>query len=481
MWRNWYTRTSQKRIPRGLGVRVSPCSPNNMDYTSHFKGKKITVMGLGLLGRGLGVVKFLAECGADLIVTDLKTKEQLATSLSELAGLKGITFVLGEHRLEDFRDRDMIIKAAGVPLDSIYVAEARLHDVSVKMESSLFASITPATLIGITGTRGKSTTTHFVYESLKKHYKKGKVFLGGNVKGLATLPLLKEAKEDDLVVLELDSWQLQGFGDEKISPHIAVFTNFLPDHLNYYMRGGHSEARAMELYFADKANIFRHQNKSDYLVVSGEMAHCIIKKYPLLSSEIVTVHKNDLSEDWHLNILGEHNRENLAIGAAVLRVLGFTADEIKASIESFKGIPGRLELVREKGGVKIYNDTTSTTPVAAVAALEALGNADNKNVILIMGGADKQIDMTKLLNILPNYCWSIVLLPGTGTDTVREKIKKSNAEVIEVKSLQDAVSRAMSVAKAGDAVLFSPGFASFGLFQNEFDRGEQFDALVKKL
>ena len=456
-----------------------------MDYKAYFRAKKITVMGLGLLGRGIGVIKFLAECEADLLVTDLKTKEQLASSLTELADFKNITYVLGEHRLKDFRDCDLVIKAAGVPLDSIYVAEALANGVPVKMESSLFAALTSATLIGITGTRGKSTTTHFIYESLQKFYKPlaggGKVFLGGNVKGLATLPLLKEVSKNDLVVLELDSWQLQGFGDEKISPHIAVFTNFLSDHLNYYMRGGNTEARAMELYFADKANIFRHQNKSDYLIVPGEMAHRIIKDYPLLQSEIITAQKNDLPKDWHLNIPGEHNREDLALGAAVLRVLGLTEDEMKMSVENFKGVSGRLELVREKGGVKIYNDTTSTTPVAAVAGLEAVGDTSKKNIVLIMGGADKQIDMTKLLNILPNYCHTIVLLPGTGTDTVREKIKKGNPNVIEVNDLQGAVSMAMNAAKAGDVVLFSPAFASFGLFQNEFDRGEQFDELIKKL
>jgi UDP-N-acetylmuramoylalanine--D-glutamate ligase len=452
---------------------------HGMDYRAYFKGKKITIM--GLLGRGLGVAKFLAECGADLLVTDLKTKEQLASSLVELNGFPDIKFVLGEHRLKDFSDRDLIIKAAGVPLDSVYIAEAHANNIPVKMESSLFASLTSATLIGITGTRGKSTTTHFIHESLQKYYKNGKVFLGGNVKGLATLPLLKEARENDLVVLELDSWQLQGFGDEKISPHIAVFTNFLPDHLNYYMRGGHSQAHAMELYFSDKANIFRHQNKSDYLIVSGEMAHCIVKKYPLLQSEIVTVHKNDLCKSWHLKIPGEHNKENLTTGVAVLRALGFTENEIKTSVENFKGVPGRLELIQEKDGVKIYNDTTSTTPVATMAALEALRNADNKNIVLIMGGADKQIDMTELLDILPEFCHTIVLLPGTGTDIIREKIKDDNLDVVEVQSLQEAVTKATGSAKVGDVLLFSPGFASFGLFKNEFDRGEQFNVLIKKL
>ena len=464
-----------------LRVQVPSSAHNSMDYKEFFKDKKITVMGLGLLGRGVGVVKFLAECGADLLVTDLKTKEQLASSLAELADFPNIKFVLGEHRLEDFDNKDLVIKAAGVPLDSVYVAEAQVHGIPVKMESSLFATLTKSTLIGVTGTRGKSTVTHFIFESLKKYYKNGNVFLGGNVKGVATLPLLKEAKEGDLVVLELDSWQLQGFGEDIISPHMAVFTNFLPDHLNYYMRGGVSEAKAMDLYFEDKANIFRHQNKSDYLIVSETMAHYIVKKYPLLMAEIVTVQKKDLPQEWQLNIPGEHNRENLTLGSAVLRVAGLSEEEIKSSVEDFKGVHGRLELIKEKNEIKIYNDTTSTTPVAAIAALQAVGDTTKKNIVLIMGGADNQLDMTKMLGILPTYCHAIVLLPGTGTDTVREKIKAENKEVFDVANLQEAVAKAWSASTAGDILLFSPGLASFGLFQNEFDRGDQFDALIKKI
>ncbi|MEN9614547.1 MAG: hypothetical protein RLZZ347_854, partial [Candidatus Parcubacteria bacterium] len=131
-----------------------------MDYKTFFKGKKITLMGLGVLGRGAGDAKFLAECGAELIVTDLKTKEQLASSLSELDSYKNITFVLGEHRLQDFDGRDLIIKGAGVPLDSVHIAHARKCGVPIEMSTALFARLSEVTIVGITGTRGKTTTTH---------------------------------------------------------------------------------------------------------------------------------------------------------------------------------------------------------------------------------------------------------------------------------------------------------------------------------
>ena len=210
-------------------VQVPSSAPIIMDYTTYFKGKKITVMGLGLLGRGLGVVKFLAECGADLLVTDLKTKEQLAPSLAELSNYKNITFILGEHRLEDFRDGDLIIKAAGVPLNSIYIEEAKKNNIPVEMDVSLFAKCAPEVkIVGVTGTRGKSMTTTLIYEILKTNEKflKKNVYVGGNLRGVATLPLLKKVKGGDILVCELDSWQLQGFGDTQMSPQISVFTTF---------------------------------------------------------------------------------------------------------------------------------------------------------------------------------------------------------------------------------------------------------------
>ncbi|MBT3729983.1 hypothetical protein HOG29_01355 [bacterium] len=170
--------------------------------TNYFKDKKITVMGLGLLGRGVGDVEFLAQNGADLIVTDLKTKKQLQVSLDRLKKFKKIKYVLGKHRLEDFKDRDMILKSAGVPLDSIYIKEAKKNKIPVEMSASLVAKLSDAKIIGITGTRGKSTVTQMIYEILKASKKK--VFLGGNVRGIATLPLLESTKKGDYIVMELD-------------------------------------------------------------------------------------------------------------------------------------------------------------------------------------------------------------------------------------------------------------------------------------
>src|SRR5579872_5046107 len=162
MWRNWYTRTSQKRMEQSLGVRVSPCpqtaleqrSPmpqHSSDYREYFRGKKITLMGLGLLGRGVGDAEFLAQCGADLIVTDLKSEGELASSLAHLRGFPDIRYTLGKHELGDFRDRDLILKAAGVPLDSPYIEEAKKARIPVRMSADLFAEFAQIPIIGVTG------------------------------------------------------------------------------------------------------------------------------------------------------------------------------------------------------------------------------------------------------------------------------------------------------------------------------------------
>ncbi|MFM7088714.1 MAG: UDP-N-acetylmuramoyl-L-alanine--D-glutamate ligase, partial [Candidatus Paceibacterota bacterium] len=361
-----------------------------MDYKLLFKNKKITVMGLGLLGRGIGYTKFLAQCGAQLVVTDLKNKEQLRTSLKQLAGYKNITYVLGEHRLEDFRHRDMIIKAAGVPLDSVYIAEAIKHNIPVEMDVSLFAKCAPfVTIVGITGTRGKSMTTAIIYDLLKHGLKDKNIYLGGNVRGHATLPLLKKVKSGNILVAELDSWQLQGFGDAKISPSVSVFTTFMPDHMNYY-KGN------LDNYFADKANIFRFQKENDVLVIGETMQKLINKKE--VKGKLVVAKSKDVA-NYKFLPPGEHNRANLACAVEVVKALGVPESKIKKTVAKFKGVEGRLQLLRVYKGIKIYNDNNATTPEATIAGIQAVAGKSKKNIVLICGGNDKNITIDNLVKI----------------------------------------------------------------------------------
>ena len=448
---------------------------DEMKYKTFFTGKKITMLGLGLLGRGVNVAKFLAELGAELTITDMKDAKALEPSLKQLRKFKNIRYVLGEHRLKDFKNCDMVIKAAGVPLDSPYIAEAKKNKIPVEMDASLFAKFTPATIVGVTGTRGKSTVTHLIAHILEQAYP-NHVFVGGNVRGMATLPLLKKTKIGDIVVLELDSWQLQGFGDAKVSPHVSVFTNFLNDHLNYYNGD-------MQKYFEDKANIFKYQ-KDDEVLVLGEQAVKEIKARfkGKIKSEVLVAKKSLVPKAWKIKIPGEHNLANIACAVLVCQELDVPVKAIKDGVESFLGVPGRLELVRTIGGIKYYNDTTATTPDGNRVALEALGLKSKKNIVLIAGGADKNLDYSDMAKLVHKTVKGLVLIEGAATEKLLSFIpKRTSYPVYIVDNMKDAILSACDFAKKGDTILLSPGAASFGVFKNEFDRGDQFIKMVKKI
>lgn len=449
-----------------------------MDARAFFEGKRVTVMGLGLLGRGLGDVRYLAQQGALLTVTDLKTREQLATSIEALEEFSTITYVLGEHQLHDFSTADFVLKAAGVPYDSVYIAEAKKHDVPVYMSASLFASIAKIPVVGITGTRGKSTTTHMVEAILKRAGKR--VLLGGNVRGVSTLALLPDVTEDSIALMELDSWQLQGFAEAGLSPYIAIFTTFFPDHLNYYKND-------LDAYRADKAGIFTHQLPTDVLILGSQCAEQLLAAYAgQMPAHTITVGAHDFRADWQLAIPGEHNRYNAALAMEAARALDIDDETIQEALASFTGVAGRLELVRVVDDVSYYNDTTATTPEATLAGLQALTEArraagTHGSTILIMGGADKGLQFDALLHDLPQLVGRVELLAGTGTTRILPALQAHFPEAETFENLVAAVGNARRHAQPGDTIVLSPAFASFGMFENEFDRGDQFNALIASL
>lgn len=452
------------------------------NYNVLFKGKKITVMGLGLLGRGVAVTKFLAEAGADLIVTDLKSKEELAPSLKKLKKYKKIEYVLGRHRLGDFEGRDMIMRAPNVPIGSEYIERAKEKNIPIEMDASLFAKIVKGrtkmkapdvTIVGITGTRGKSTVAHLIHHMLetdRKEKRKRSQFthLAGNVRDTATLPLLNEIRDGDRVVLELDSWQLQGFGESEISPDLSVFTNFYPDHLNYYGN--------MRSYFMDKANIFRYQVEGNYLVV-GQSAYEAVMKYHKgkFESTMALARENRLPYDWELWAPGVHIRENTALAMQVGEIMDLESDVIRRAAESFKGVEGRMQYVKLVKGAKVYNDNNATSPEATIAALKSF---PEKKVILIAGGTDKNLDYSGLTDLINTHVKRLILLPGSATDKMRKNLRIPSSEH---SSLEEAIEKAVEGVNTGDVILFSPASASFGLFANEYERNDSFLEIVRNL
>jgi len=437
-----------------------------MDASNAFAGKRITLMGLGLLGRGVGDARYLASCGAELIVTDLKSEADLASSLEALKEFPNITYTLGRHELADFRNRDLVLMAQKAPADSPYIQEAKAHGSHITMSTALFAKLAGIPIVGVTGTRGKSTTTYMIAKVLEDAGKK--VILGGNIRGVSTLALLPDVTPDAIGVLELDSWQLQGFREESLSPNVGVFTTFYPDHMDYYQGD-------LDAYLKDKAEIFLHQKEGDTFVLGSQAKDIVLKNYPLPPVTPVVTDIRDVS-GWSLKVPGTHNLENAACARCATLSLGIEEESIRRSLESFSAVPGRLELVRELRGISIYNDTNATTPEATIAALRAL-SPEGRNVVLIMGGSDKGLSMSSLIDEISLRAKRVIMLTGTGTNTVLPLLP--DASVYD--DLTAAVAEAVRYAKEGDSVLFSPAFASFGMFKNEYDRGDQFVAAVEAL
>ena len=440
-----------------------------MKYGEYFKGKKVTVMRIGLIGRGIGDTAYMAEAGAIITVADAAPQEVMQGAVDALSSYSNITFKFGPYNFADFKDADLVLVGAGAPLDEPVLVACNDAGIPLKQSAALFAELSEIPIIGITGTRGKSTVTHMIHHVLTTVFD-GPVLLGGNVRGLSNLQLLKQVTDEAVAVMELDSWQLQGFGWAKRSPQVAVFTNFMEDHMNYY----HND---METYFADKANIFKYQEDTDTLVTTPEVFEWA-KKLPgaTLGQEVILVDASVIPEDANLAMPGEHNRLNAALALEALKALGLEEEEIFSGLASFPGVEGRLQYLGEIDDIKIYNDNNATTPQAVIMGMKAVGNSDDKNVIWIGGGAAKEIDTTKLLETIPVYCKKVVLLTGTGTDTIKDKVE---CEVVE--SMEAAVKAGIAMGDPGDVLLFSPGFASFGMYKNEYERNDDFVRVVNGL
>lgn len=441
---------------------------------SQFKGKKVLVVGLGLLGGGVGLAKFFAQLGAKVKVTDKKAKEKLVTSTNQLSSFN-IKYTLGRHDLNDFLEADVIFKAPKMRWDDPLILKAQKKGVQIEMEASFFAELCPAPIIGITGTRGKSTTTMLIYEILKKYSGKT-VHLAGNIPQSSTINFLSLINPDDFVVMELSSWQLSGFQQKKISPHIAVFTNFYPDHLDYY--------KSMDEYLFDKKAIYLYQKPNDYLVVNLSLKKTVEKDKK--KSKNIYFSPSDFPINL-IHLKGVHNLENAAAALKVAKILNLDMDQCIDTLKNFKGLPYRQEIVNEKDGIVFVNDTTSTTPTATIKALDAFSD---KPKVLILGGNSKQLPTNVLINRLIDTI-KIVLLKGSFTDEVLPSLKDAYPEKITTPyaNLEAAVKRAYEEAKhqltinnqQSAIVLFSPGATSFAMFNNEFHRGDEFNRIVKNL
>ncbi len=452
-----------------MGIYIMDGMSDRLDHLrQQYSGKKILVVGLGLLGGGVGIAAFFAKLGAVVTVTDLKTEKQLKSSLNALKNYP-ITFKLGQHSEADFLEADLIFKAPKMRWDAPEIVAALAHRIPVEMEVSFFLKNCHTQVIGVTGSRGKSTTAYMIYELLKKTLSHS-VYMAGNVPNVSTIQLLEVIQPGDTVVLEISSWQLSALHRAKVSPPIAVFTSFYPDHLDYY--------HTIDEYLEDKKAVFMYQTENDHLILNKQVEQYLQgQKIP---SHILTYSAADFPMQL-MYLKGEHNRENAAAVLKVAQVLDINQDRAAAKLSFLKGLPHRQERVRTVNKVTFINDTTSTTPIATVKAIEAL---PEKPLVLILGGNAKNLPFPELIMKLNSVSY-IVLLKGSFTDEILPELQERYAGKISkiYVELKQAVQCAYQKAKElGEAyVLFSPGATSFSMFTNEFHRGEEFMRIVSEL
>ena len=459
---------------------------------SSFRNLKVTVMGLGLNGGGLASAEFFARAGAEVTVTDLRDQKTLQPSIDALSGYD-IRYVLGRHDIEDFSGADIVIKNPAVRPDSPYLAAAK----RVETDISIFLAENRRPIIAVTGSKGKSTTVSALHYAFRTIFQDAD--LGGNIT-VSPLTFLTEEKNSSgsPVILELSSWQLADLrGRGILKPCIAAITNIMHDHQDRY--------DSMSEYADDKAVIFESQTGDDILFLNGgsdftgEFSKNAKSEIYYLSAGTNNSKGASFSPDgygiWVENgigarilsaentLKGQHNKLNLLTAAAILYKYGIDNEIIMGALAEFPGIAHRLEFVTETTGIRWYNDSAATIPEAAAAAVKSF----TEPVHLITGGTDKELDFTVLADALPAAA-TVSLLAGTGTDKL-VRLLESRRICYDgpFGSLKDAVDnvsrRAEKMRSAGrihNAVL-SPGCASFGMFKNEFDRGDQFKDLVRSL
>lgn len=434
-----------------------------MDYSS----KKVLILGLGLNHGGLGAAKFFARHGATVTVTDLKSADVLKSSLDELAQFPDILYVLGEHKYEDIDWADLIIRNQGVRPDNPLLTYAYEKGKQVEMDIGIFLQhVGSEQLIGITGTKGKSTTSSLIWHAVK--IKDPQAILAGNI-GSSVLDALDVITDTTTVVLELSSFQLEAFLQHGVSPRIAVITNILEDHLNYY--------GTMDRYIAAKRIIAQFQKPEDVLCIN-EVDHISTNQEFLLGlhGSVTFFSGDDLPEDFIPHLPGAHNKANYAAALAVVRRLGIADEEALSAMNQFTGVPFRLELIKTWRGVTIYNDTAATSPAAAIQALHTFPNC-----ILIAGGVNKNLHYVDFAAAIDNFAKEIYFLAGDATNEIVGHMQSQDKIRGVYNDFETILNQIKENIHDGDVIILSPGAASFNLFQNEFDRGRKFNQAVNNI
>lgn len=457
------------------------------EFNEYIKFRKVAVIGLGV--SNLPLLDYLHDKKSTVTIFDDRNIDELPKEIVEKITNYGFNFSFGKNSLEKLQNFDLIFRSPScLPTKPELQAEIKRGAI-VTTEIELLMKMCPSKIIGVTGSDGKTTTTSLIYAILKDAGYN--TYLGGNI-GTPLFTKLEEMQPEDIVVLELSSFQLMGMD---VSPNVAVITNITPNHLNIHS--------SLEEYIDAKKNIFKYQNENDLLVLNYDNEVTNKCGEEAIGKVVYFTSKNKIEDGWMIDdgiikecadklrkhiantkefkLRGMHNYENICAALAATKQFVDTKQAVK-TIVNFNGVEHRLELIREIDGVKWYNDSVSSSPTRTIAGL----NSYDEEIILIAGGYDKNLDYTPIAKPIVEKVKGLILLGDTSTkifNAVKAELEKQNKNIpiYMCEDLKQTVTIAKKIAKPGQVVLFSPASASFDLFKNFADRGEKFKKLVNEL
>lgn len=457
---------------------------NYESFKKELKTKKIAVLGAGV--SNIPLLKQLACENCDVTLFDQKEKENINEDIQKLINEKKLKCFLGQNYLEGLKSFDIIFRSPSLLPSNPYLKEEESRGCYITTEVEEVIKYAPCKVIGITGSKGKTTTTTIVSKILENlGYN---VYVGGNI-GTPLFTKIEQLKETDIVVLELSSFQLMGM---RTSPDIAVITNISPDHLDIH--GSYEE------YINAKKYIFKNAKKNSILVLNSEDeivknfarefegevryfgTNSTLDTYYLKENKIWNKEK-EIIDTTKLILKGKHNYINICAALSAIKDFIKDTSNLEAILKNIPSVPHRLEFVREIDGVKWYNDSASTTPDKCLGGLSAF----SEKIVLIAGGSDKNIPYTPLAKPVTEKVSKLILFGQTKNkiyDAVMEEVKRTNNRSLKIYVLDDlesAISVAKKVAVSGEVVLFSPASASFDMFKNAYQRGDIFKKLVNDI
>jgi UDP-N-acetylmuramoylalanine--D-glutamate ligase len=459
--------------------------------------KRVVV--LGLARQGTALARFLVQVGAEVTVSDMQDEAALADQLAELEGLP-VRYVLGKHPLSLLDRADLLCLSGGVPVDIPPVERARRRSIPLSNDAQIFLERCPAPVIGVTGSAGKTTTTALVGEMCRAGG--FRTWVGGNI-GNPLIADLDKIKPEDRVVMELSSFQLELM---TASPHVAAVLNITPNHLDRH--------KTMEAYVAAKRNIVAHQGPEDFALLSYDDANAralaldtaahllwfsggteveegafrIFREKDETNGELTLRLAGDdhmICRASEVQLLGRHNLLNVLAASALAGVAGVSVEAMRQVATTFSGVEHRLELVRELGAVRWYDDSIATAPERTLAALRSF----KEPIVLLAGGRDKELPWDEFAHEAVRRVRHMVTFGEAGPMIARVVERKAGERgqegglegITQVDTLEEAVETAARLARPGDVVLLSPGGTSFDAFRDFAERGARFKELVQQL